>query len=50
MLGIGLAFFGQLTGVNVVVYYCVATIFYWRLTPETLGRSLEEIEKRLIGR
>jgi SP family arabinose:H+ symporter-like MFS transporter len=24
---------------------CVATIFFWKMTPETRGRSLEEIEK-----
>jgi len=29
---------------------CVATIFFWRLTPETRGRSLEEIEKQFTGR
>jgi hypothetical protein len=27
----------------------VATIFFWRITPETRGKSLEEIERHFTG-
>jgi SP family arabinose:H+ symporter-like MFS transporter len=28
---------------------CVATVFFWKLTPETRGRSLEEIEQQFLN-
>ena len=28
---------------------CIATVFFWKMTPETRGKSLEEIEKLFMG-
>ncbi len=28
---------------------CIATAFFWKMTPETRGKSLEEIEKQFMG-
>ncbi len=42
--------FGMYSGFLTFAIICgIATVFFWKLTPETRGRTLEEIEKQFTG-